>query len=222
MLNYNIKYKIDGVEKNSNIMFYDLFHQNNQGEIHKDSKCWLCGGDLIGQIGEYEKDSKKYYIYFKCKNCRNGNELFVPKCNVKYSQSQTSNKSKINPPTVTNKSRTNITLTNKNSNIKTNVNQKSNPFSRLINSKSNSKSNTKHKRPKFISYQNKVLFHEPILGDPNSGAIHSSCCSNKCKKCAGRLTGRATKLDEKHVSLFWKCTKCNDTNDLKVHINELD
>lgn len=250
MLSYKIKSKLNDKLYESIIYFNDLLsNESDRGEITKDSKCWLCNNNIIGQIGEYEKDSGKYYIYFKCEKCKNGAELTVNKSNVKFIKNIPTNninhvKSKnniSNPIPTENKSSqsdsVNTSLLNKNKSISPNK-KSNNPLSKAIKKQNTPMSKTmkkryspnttspnkttQNKRPKFISYKNQVLFHEPILGDPNSGNIHSTCCSNKCKKCHARLTGKATKLNENQVSLYWKCTKCDNKNDIVVNINELD
>lgn len=233
MLSYTVKFHVDNESKSSQIFFYDLLQKSaNRGKMHEESKCWLCGNQLTGYISNYSLKNDKYYIYFKCNSCGNNAEINVPKCSVKYTKNpefnqnvpvaeQTNNAIKrqqifskiVEKPMVTKSSTANQHQTKKsNPGIHHNVTNSQSPKKRTYNNKKN----------KFISYKNSILFHEPILGDPNSGAIHSSCCSNKCKKCRSRLTGRATRLDENRVALFWKCEKCNDKHDIIVTNNELD
>lgn len=249
MLSYTIKSKVDNVEYNSELLFNDLLsNDETRGQIHPESSCWLCNNELIGHINENDSEQKKYYIYFKCKNCQNGAEISVPKCSVKFkpntNKPQNSvkkiEKSKLIQETeyknqISTKQIKNDTVSNTMNQLKKNsiINRTHNLNNQtIVSSPTNNTSNVTHRQPqpqstrsnsgKFISYKNQVLFHEPILGDPNSGNIHSSCCSNKCKKCGGRLSGKSTRLDENKVSLFWKCSRCEDRHDIIASNDELD
>lgn len=228
MLSYTIKSKINNTEYTSQLIFKDLLSSDeNQGEIIKETKCWLCGNQIIGRIGELSEETNKYYIYFKCTKCNNSAEINVPKCSVKFIQHIDSINQTIQPITTNTDNEYELSV-KQNSIIKEDISQ--NTRTHVLSETSNIKKEQTNitvpkpntNRGKFISYKNQVLFHEPILNDPSSGNIHSTCCSNKCKQCGSRLTGKATRLDEYKVSLYWKCTKCDNHNDLIVSNDELD
>jgi len=233
MIEYIHKSKFNEQNIRIHMIFNDLNHETNPGKLIDHTQCWFCKqGTLLGKLST-SKDNK-YNIIWHCDTCeRNKGNLTISKFSVKrHSNKQFNKNMKIkstpdaellkkkrlpNQPAKTRERQSTIP-----ENYRKTETPKNTEKTTKKNHVKRTKTRQESKKEKYISYKNKYLFHKPILGDPNSGNIHTSCCTNRCSKCRARLEGKATKLDEVKVNLFWKCPKCDFKENIVVHENELD
>lgn len=224
MLSYNLKYQdINNRTQKHQLVFYNP-SDIQKGQIHKSSVCWKCSNPLQGFIQESPTNKKRYTMKITCEHCKINKQITVAKYTVHNHDTivETQQEQTTQQPITSQQKSNAVTASDLYKKYKKSKYEK--PDNKQITSqrKTSNEKSVKHTSSKYISYKNRLLFHQPILGDQSSGKLVKQCCSNKCPKCRGRLQGRATKLDDSQVMLFWKCEKCKDRNEVTVNYSDLD